>query len=131
MVLPPFGTLIRQSAESLLSAWGVPPLSGFVEVLSVSTGRALTLENDAVWFVPLSAVEYELAHGMLVRLPLAVRGHRRTGGADPAVGHAAVAGGTGVYRCRARGCAAAHGGCCWQACGQTCIETQPWRHAKI
>lgn len=74
VVLPPFGTLIRQSAESLLSAWGVPPLSAFVEVLSVSTGRALTLENGAVWFVPQSAVEYELAHGMLVRLPLPFAG---------------------------------------------------------
>jgi LysR family pca operon transcriptional activator len=74
VVLPPFGTLIRQSADSLLSAWGVPPLSAFVEVLSVSTGRALTLENGAVWFVPLSAVEYELAHGMLVRLPMPFAG---------------------------------------------------------
>jgi LysR family pca operon transcriptional activator len=74
IVLPPFGTLIRQSTESLLSAWGVAPLSGFVEVLSVSTGRALTLENGAVWFVPQSAVEYELAHGMLVRLPLPFAG---------------------------------------------------------
>ncbi|MGF6809821.1 LysR family pca operon transcriptional activator [Paraburkholderia sp. Clong3] len=74
IVLPPFGTLIRQSAESLLGAWGVPPLSAFVEVLSVSTGRALTLENGAVWFVPQSAVEYELAHGMLVRLPLPFAG---------------------------------------------------------
>ncbi|WP_240162899.1 pca operon transcription factor PcaQ [Paraburkholderia sp. Cy-641] len=74
VVLPPFGTLIRQSAESLLSAWGVPPLSAFVEVLSVSTGRALALENGAVWFVPLSAVEYELAQGMLVRLPLPFTG---------------------------------------------------------
>ncbi|HEY2019978.1 pca operon transcription factor PcaQ [Paraburkholderia sp.] len=76
IVLPPFGTLIRQSAESLLSAWGVPPLSAFVEVLSVSTGRALALENGAVWFVPRSAVEYELAHGMLVRLPLPAAGTR-------------------------------------------------------
>lgn len=74
LVLPPFGTLIRQSADSLLNAWGVQPLSSFVEVLSVSTGRALTLENDAVWFVPSSAVEYELAHGMLVRLPLPFAG---------------------------------------------------------
>ncbi|MFM0038109.1 pca operon transcription factor PcaQ [Paraburkholderia strydomiana] len=74
VVLPPFGTLIRQSADSLLIAWGVQPLSAFVEVLSVSTGRALTLENDAVWFVPLSAVEYELAHGMLARLPLPFAG---------------------------------------------------------
>jgi LysR family transcriptional regulator, pca operon transcriptional activator len=74
VVLPPFGTLIRQSAESLLGAWGAPPLSSFVEVLSVSTGRALALENDGVWFVPLSAVEYELAHGVLVRLPLPFAG---------------------------------------------------------
>jgi LysR family transcriptional regulator, pca operon transcriptional activator len=74
VVVPPFGTLIRQSADSLLAAWGVPPLSAFVEVLSVSTGRALALENDAVWFVPQSAVEYELAHGMLVRLPLPFAG---------------------------------------------------------
>ncbi|MCC8405934.1 pca operon transcription factor PcaQ [Paraburkholderia sp. MMS20-SJTN17] len=74
IVVPPFGTLIRQSADSLLSAWGVPPLSAFVEVLSVSTGRALTLENGAVWFTPQSAVEYELAHGMLVRLPLPFAG---------------------------------------------------------
>jgi LysR family transcriptional regulator, pca operon transcriptional activator len=70
VVLPPFGTLIRQSAENLLAAWGAGPLSAFVEVLSVSTGRSLVLENDAVWFVPLGAVEYELAHGVLVRLPL-------------------------------------------------------------
>jgi LysR family transcriptional regulator, pca operon transcriptional activator len=74
VVVPPFGTLIRQSADNLLAAWGVPPLSAFVEVLSVSTGRALALENDAVWFVPQSAVEYELAHGMLVRLPLPFAG---------------------------------------------------------
>jgi LysR family pca operon transcriptional activator len=74
VVVPPFGTLIRQSADSLLAAWGVPPLSAFVEVLSVSIGRALALENDAVWFVPQSAVEYELAHGMLARLPLPFAG---------------------------------------------------------
>ncbi|TDN63407.1 pca operon transcription factor PcaQ [Paraburkholderia sp. BL10I2N1] len=74
VVLPPFGTLIRQSAESLLTAWGAPPLSSFVEMLSVSVGRALTLENDAVWFVPFSAVEYDLSRGELVRLPLPFAG---------------------------------------------------------
>ncbi|HVE10504.1 MAG TPA: pca operon transcription factor PcaQ [Paraburkholderia sp.] len=70
VVLPPFGTLIRQSAESLLAAWGVPPLSVFVEALSVSVGRALALDNGAVWFVPRSAVEYELEHALLVPLRL-------------------------------------------------------------
>ena len=33
-------------------------------------GRALALENDAVWFVPAGAVEYDLRRGTLVRLPL-------------------------------------------------------------
>jgi len=56
------------------AAWAVPPLSSFIEVLSVSVGRALALENDAVWFVPRSAIEYELAHGLLVTLPLPVAG---------------------------------------------------------
>lgn len=74
VVLPPYGTIIRQSAESLLSVWGVPPLSSFVEVLSVSVGRALALANDAVWFVPAGAVEQDLAHGVLVRLPLPFAG---------------------------------------------------------
>ena len=70
VVLPPFGTLIRQSAEQLLGACGAPPLDSFIEVLSVSVARALTLENDAVWFVPLYAAEYDLSAGALARLPL-------------------------------------------------------------
>jgi len=70
LVLPPFGTLIRQAADGLLGAWGAAPMSSFVEMLSVSVGRALALENDAVWFVPSGAVEYDLRHGTLVPLPL-------------------------------------------------------------
>jgi len=70
LVLPPFGTLIRQAADGLLAAWGAAPMSSFVEMLSVSVGRALALENDAVWFVPSGVVEYDLRHGALVRLPL-------------------------------------------------------------
>jgi LysR family transcriptional regulator, pca operon transcriptional activator len=62
--------LIRQAADSLLAAWGALPLSAFVEMLSVSVGRALALENDAVWFVPAGAVEYDLRQGTLVRVPL-------------------------------------------------------------
>ncbi|UXU90842.1 pca operon transcription factor PcaQ [Burkholderia sp. S-53] len=70
VVLPPYGTLIRQSAEQLLGACGAPPLDSFIEVLSVSVARALALENDAVWFVPLYAAEYDLSAGALARLPL-------------------------------------------------------------
>jgi LysR family transcriptional regulator, pca operon transcriptional activator len=40
----------------------------------VSVGRALALANDAVWFVPLSAVERDLGDGALVRLPLPYAG---------------------------------------------------------
>ncbi|MFB5148503.1 pca operon transcription factor PcaQ [Burkholderia orbicola] len=74
VVLPPFGTLIRQSAEQLLGACGAPPLDSFIEVLSVSVARALALENDAVWFVPLYAAEYDLSAGALARLPLPAAG---------------------------------------------------------
>lgn len=74
LVLPPFGTLIRQAADSLLSAWGAQTLPAFVEMLSVSVGRSLALENDAVWFVPAGAVEYDLRQGALVRLPLPAAG---------------------------------------------------------
>lgn len=70
LVLPPFGTLIRQAADSLLAAWGAQTLPALVEMLSVSVGRSLALENDAVWFVPAGAVEYDLRQGALVRLPL-------------------------------------------------------------
>ncbi|HTH61344.1 MAG TPA: pca operon transcription factor PcaQ [Paraburkholderia sp.] len=70
LVVPPFGTLIRQTADGLLSAWGAAPIASFVEMLSVSVGRALALENDAVWFVPSGAVDYDLRRGALVRLPL-------------------------------------------------------------
>lgn len=80
VVLPPFGTLIRQSAEQVLGACGGPPLDSFIEVLSVSVARALALENDAVWFVPLYAAEYDLAAGTLARLPLP------SAGADEPVG---------------------------------------------
>ncbi|WP_306715540.1 pca operon transcription factor PcaQ [Burkholderia dolosa] len=80
VVLPPYGTLIRQSAEQLLGACGAPPLDAFIEVLSVSVARALALENDAVWFVPLYAAEYDLSGGALARLPLP------SAGADEPVG---------------------------------------------
>jgi LysR family pca operon transcriptional activator len=70
IVLPPYGTLIRQAADNLLKAWGVPPLSSFVEMLSVSVARLLALQNDAVWFAPAGAVEHDLQQGALVRLPM-------------------------------------------------------------
>jgi len=68
IVVPPSGTLIRQSADSMLTAFGAQASTALLETLSVSLGRALALHNDAVWFVPSSAVEEDLAKAGLVRL---------------------------------------------------------------
>ncbi|WP_213776449.1 pca operon transcription factor PcaQ [Caballeronia sp. dw_276] len=70
VVVPPFGTLIRQSAESVLTAFGAQSLSSLIETLSVSLGRALALHNDAVWFVPASVVEHDIGLKLLARLPM-------------------------------------------------------------
>jgi LysR family pca operon transcriptional activator len=70
IVVPPFGTLIRQSAESVLTAFGAQASSSLIETLSVSLGRALALHNDAVWFVPSSVVEHDIALKLLTRLPM-------------------------------------------------------------
>jgi LysR family pca operon transcriptional activator len=74
IVVPPFGTLIRQSAESMLTAFGAHALTALVETLSVSLGRSLALHNDAVWFVPAGAVEHDIALGLLVALPMPFAG---------------------------------------------------------
>ncbi len=70
IVVPPFGTLIRQSAESVLTAFGAHALTALVETLSVSLGRSLALRNDAVWFVPAGAVGHDIALGLLTALPM-------------------------------------------------------------
>src|SRR3546814_16016916 len=70
LVVPPEGTLIRQSAESVISAFGLPRQLARVESLSVSLSLELTLRNDAVWFVPSRLVEERVARNMLVRLPM-------------------------------------------------------------
>ncbi|WP_250467371.1 pca operon transcription factor PcaQ [Caballeronia sp. GAFFF2] len=74
IVVPPFGTLIRQSAESVLTAFGAHALTALIETLSVSLGRALALHNDAVWFVPAGAVAQDIALGLLVALPMPFAG---------------------------------------------------------
>ncbi len=74
IVVPPFGTLIRQSAESVLTAVGAHALTALVETLSVSIGRSLALKNDVVWFVPAGAVEHDIELGLLTALPMPFAG---------------------------------------------------------
>ena len=87
VLLPPIGTVIRQLADHLLAASGVAALTSVIELLSVSAGRALTLESDAVWFVPRSAVARDLSNGSFTCLSLA------GGGTQESVGLTLRAGG--------------------------------------
>jgi len=72
VVVPPVGTLIRQSADNVLTAFGAQASTALVETLSISLGRNLAMQHDSVWFVPQSAVELDLADGLLalLRMPL-------------------------------------------------------------
>lgn len=70
LVLPERGTVIRHAADGLLERLDARARTGSVETLSVSLARALVRGSDAVWVVPASAVEADLADGVLARLPL-------------------------------------------------------------
>ncbi len=74
LVVPPLGTLIRQSAESVITAFGLGPGVVRFETVSVSMGRALALNNDAVWFVPSCAAKEDIARGLLVPLKMPFAG---------------------------------------------------------
>lgn len=74
LVVPPLGTLIRQSAESVITAFGLKPEIVRFETVSVSMGRAFALHNDAVWFVPSGAVSEDVARGILVPLQMPFAG---------------------------------------------------------
>jgi LysR family transcriptional regulator, pca operon transcriptional activator len=74
VVVPPPGTLIRRSADNVLTAFGGQAPAAKVETLSVSLGRALAIRHDAIWFVPTGAVEADLAFGLLARLSMPMSG---------------------------------------------------------
>ncbi|MES2073238.1 MAG: pca operon transcription factor PcaQ [Pseudomonadota bacterium] len=74
LLLPPLSTVIRNAADSFLNAHGVGNPNSYIEVLSVSLGRELVLRNDAVWFVPTSAVRLDLENGILCSLPFSMAG---------------------------------------------------------
>jgi len=74
LLLPPLNTVIRNAADSFLNAHGIGNPNAYIEVLSVSLGRELVLRNDAVWFVPTSAVRLDLENGILCSLPFPMAG---------------------------------------------------------
>ncbi|MDB5818750.1 MAG: pcaQ [Rhizobacter sp.] len=74
LILPTAGTIIAHSAETLLRSRGLAPVRAWVETLSVSLGRALVQGTDAVWCVPRTAVEPDLASGLLAALDWSTQG---------------------------------------------------------
>lgn len=136
VVLPPFGTLIRQSAEQLLGACGAPPLDSFIEVLSVSVARAGARERCGL--VRAALCRRIRSAGRCAGAPAAaVGGHRRAGRARAAYRCAAVAGRADADRRGARHrpvavrrCAPApgttHGA---QACSRQALIHRAWRCA--
>lgn len=67
-LMPPRDAIIRPAVDALLIAGGVSRLTGEIETVSNSLGRALTLKGDAVWAISESVVADDLASGRLVRL---------------------------------------------------------------
>ena len=73
MVLPDAGTRIREAADRFFMASGIGLPQAVIETIDVSFGRRYVLQSDAIWCVPLGAVENDLAEGTLVRLPVDTR----------------------------------------------------------
>ena len=74
LILPPAGTLIRESANRILASIGIPRPLPSVESISISIGRQLTRDHDFVWIVPEGAVQSDISAGVLCRLPIPTAG---------------------------------------------------------
>jgi LysR family pca operon transcriptional activator len=74
LILPPAGTLIRESANRILANVGIARALPSVETISVSVGRQLTRDHDFVWMVPEGAIRSDVAAGILQPLPLSTAG---------------------------------------------------------
>ncbi|WP_347558173.1 LysR substrate-binding domain-containing protein [Robbsia sp. KACC 23696] len=77
LILPPAGTLIRESANRILATLedgGARTAAPRIETVSVSMGRQLVREHDFVWFVPHSAIRLDVESGLLQTLPISTAG---------------------------------------------------------
>lgn len=70
LVLPDAGTPIREAADRFFLASGMGLPQRTLETIDVSFGRSYVLQSNAVWCVPLGAVENDLAQRTLTRLPI-------------------------------------------------------------
>ena len=58
----------RRAAAPLAMALDLGPITDYIESLSISFGRVYTVNSDAIWFVPWSAVKLDVENGALVKL---------------------------------------------------------------
>ena len=73
LVLPDAGTRVREAADRFFLAIGLGLPVRTIETIDLSFGRSYVLQSDAVWCVPLGAIENDLLQGVLVRLPMDTR----------------------------------------------------------
>jgi len=71
VVISPKGTAPRQHADALLASQNCKLPNSFIETLSASLSRQLTVDYDYVWFVPSGAVKEDLRQNTLTALPIA------------------------------------------------------------
>jgi len=71
-VLPPPGAVIRPVVERYFLSIGRETPAAMVETVSLSVGRGLTLNSDAIWFISRGVVADELESGALATLDLGV-----------------------------------------------------------
>jgi LysR family pca operon transcriptional activator len=79
-ILPIKGSINRHWADTFTADHNIGPFNNFIENLSVSFGRMYTVDSDAVWFVPWSAVQHDVDAKILMRLPLAMKGAEKSSG---------------------------------------------------
>ena len=70
LVLPDAGTRAREAADRFFMAVGTGLPLKVIETIDLSFGRSYVLHSDAIWFVPLGAIENDLLQGTLVRLQI-------------------------------------------------------------
>ncbi len=70
LVLADAGTRVREATDRYFMTAGLGLPDPAIETIDVSFGRSFTQQSDAVWCVPLGAVQQDLQQGRLQRLKI-------------------------------------------------------------
>ena len=88
LVMADAGTRVREAADRFFLSVGSGLPACIIETIDLSFGRSYVLQSDAVWFVPLGAIQNDLQQGTLVRLPIDTRATEGPVGLTLRVDHA-------------------------------------------